>query len=271
MEFRFSRSLDFSYLAITWTKIAFPFELVSLLFPFPLKIREIEIPLYVQLFNRFNPKKPYLWRWDSSIVRGWAVSQAENSKSRTNQSQALRDRISVGLRHQSVIFSLIPDVLRAVEEEGGGRGLGCCWARQKNICSSKVLFFSFFSESRMVFPVPRSTMDYAKIESAISSEMSKLTLCFFVKTVLSDAIQRHCVFSYAVEHARDILISIFRDRVKFKLGSKSRWYFIFSIQLNQIYYEEENSDYFPKQSIFSDTKRLDGPLAINLLLFWSSA
>lgn len=120
MEFRFSQNLDFSYLPITWTKIAFPFELVSLSFPFPLKIREIDIPLYVQLFNRFNPKKPYLWRWDSSIVRGWAVSQAENSKSRTNQSQALSDRISVGLRHQSVIFSLIPDVLRAVEEEGGG-------------------------------------------------------------------------------------------------------------------------------------------------------
>ncbi|XP_078381896.1 uncharacterized protein LOC144664624 [Oculina patagonica] len=77
-------------------------------------------------------------------------------------------------------------------------------------------------ESRMVFPEPRSTTNYAMIENAIGSELSQFTVCFFVKMVLSNPTSRKCVFSYASEHTNDILICIFRDEVKFLVGDKSR-------------------------------------------------
>ena len=75
----------------------------------------------------------------------------------------------------------------------------------------------------MIFPEPQSTLNYAKVENAISSELSKFSLCFFVKTFLdlSDTSEHYCVFSYARESARDIVIHVYANRVKFKIGHGS--------------------------------------------------
>lgn len=65
-------------------------------------------------------------------------------------------------------------------------------------------------------------MNYAKVENAISSELSKFSVCFFVKTVIdqADTSQRYCPFSYATEDDHDIAIYIHTHKVKFKVGSK---------------------------------------------------
>ena len=73
----------------------------------------------------------------------------------------------------------------------------------------------------MIFPEPQSTMNYAKVENAISSELSKLSLCFFVKALLdlSDTNKRYCIFSYAGNQGRDIVAYVHANKVKFKIGS----------------------------------------------------
>ena len=81
----------------------------------------------------------------------------------------------------------------------------------------------------MVFPEPRSTMNFAVIESAIGSELSKFTLCLFVKMALTDShYTRKCVFSYAErasERANDIMFCILGEKVKFNVGIESRYFF----------------------------------------------
>ena len=72
----------------------------------------------------------------------------------------------------------------------------------------------------MVFPELQSTMNYAKVENAISSELSKLSLCFFVKVLLdpSKTNRRYSIFSYATQKNRDILISMTGHKVKLNIG-----------------------------------------------------
>ena len=72
----------------------------------------------------------------------------------------------------------------------------------------------------MVFPEPQSTMNYAKVENAISSELSQLSLCFLVKASLdlSNISERYCLFSYARTYGRPIVVYLYAERVKFKIG-----------------------------------------------------
>jgi len=75
----------------------------------------------------------------------------------------------------------------------------------------------------MVFPEPQSIMNYAKVENAISTELSKLSLCFLVKALLdlSKTDKRYCLFSYAETHGRAIVVYLHADKVKFKIGFKT--------------------------------------------------
>ena len=75
----------------------------------------------------------------------------------------------------------------------------------------------------MVFPELQSTMNYAKVENAILSALSKLSLCFFVKVLLhpSKTNRHYSIFSYATQYNRDILISIHVHKVKLKIGYRT--------------------------------------------------
>ena len=75
----------------------------------------------------------------------------------------------------------------------------------------------------MVFPELHSTMSYAKVENAISSDLSKLSLCFFVKVPLdpSKTNRRYSIFSYATQNNRDILISMNAHKVKLNIGFRT--------------------------------------------------
>jgi len=72
----------------------------------------------------------------------------------------------------------------------------------------------------MVFPGPQSTKNYAKVENAISSKLSMLSLCFLVKALLdlSNTSQRYCLFSYARTHGLPIVVYLYADRVRFRIG-----------------------------------------------------
>ena len=75
----------------------------------------------------------------------------------------------------------------------------------------------------MVFPKVPATTNYAIKESAIGTELSKFTLCFFAKVArVNISGQRYCVFSYAKEDPNDILMIISNDQAIIGVNSSIR-------------------------------------------------
>ena len=70
----------------------------------------------------------------------------------------------------------------------------------------------------MVFPELRSTENYAMKNPAITSDLSQLSLCFFVKLVQDQGDQ--IVVSYACEHGNDMIVEIYPTRADFFVGNK---------------------------------------------------
>ncbi|RMX52890.1 hypothetical protein pdam_00021625, partial [Pocillopora damicornis] len=70
----------------------------------------------------------------------------------------------------------------------------------------------------MVFPELRSTENYAMKNPAITSDLSQLSLCFFVKLVQDQGDQ--IVVSYACEHGNDMIVEIYPTRTDFFVGNK---------------------------------------------------
>ena len=90
-------------------------------------------------------------------------------------------------------------------------------------CSNKCLkclqFISSDIEYLMVFPEPRSTENYAMKNPAIASDLSQLSLCFFIKLVQDQGDQM--VVSYAtVNHPNDILREVYPTRTDFYVGNE---------------------------------------------------
>ena len=70
----------------------------------------------------------------------------------------------------------------------------------------------------MVFPELRSTENYAMKNPAITSDLSQLSLCFFIKLVQDQGDQ--IVFSYARENGNDMIVEIYPTRTDFFVGNK---------------------------------------------------
>ena len=71
----------------------------------------------------------------------------------------------------------------------------------------------------MVFPEPRSTENYAMKNPAIASDLSQLSLCFFIKLVQDQGDQM--VVSYAtVNHPNDTLREVYPTRTDFYVGNE---------------------------------------------------
>ena len=73
-------------------------------------------------------------------------------------------------------------------------------------------------EYLMVFPELRSTENYAMKNPAITSDLSQLSLCFFIKLVQDQRKQN--VVSYASEHNNDIISEIYPAVTRFYVGGK---------------------------------------------------
>ena len=74
-------------------------------------------------------------------------------------------------------------------------------------------------EYLMVFPEPRSTENYAMKNPAIASDLSQLSLCFFIKLVQDQGDQM--VVSYAsVNHHNEILLEVYPTRTDFYVGNE---------------------------------------------------
>ena len=73
-------------------------------------------------------------------------------------------------------------------------------------------------EYLMVFPELRSTENYAMKNPAITSDLSQLSLCFFIKLVQDKKKQN--VVSYASEHNNDIISEIYPSVTRFYVGGK---------------------------------------------------
>ena len=69
----------------------------------------------------------------------------------------------------------------------------------------------------MVFPELRSTENYAMTNRTITSDLSQLSLCFFIK--LQDQ-KKQNVVSYASEHNNDIISEIYPAVTRFYVGGK---------------------------------------------------
>ena len=65
----------------------------------------------------------------------------------------------------------------------------------------------------MVFPELRSTENYAMKNPAITSDLSQLSLCFFIKLVQDQGDQ--IVVSYARENGNDMIVEIYPTRTDF--------------------------------------------------------
>ena len=70
----------------------------------------------------------------------------------------------------------------------------------------------------MVFPELRSTENYAMKNPAITSDLSQLSLCFFIKLVQDQGLQN--VVSYASEHDNDMIFEIHPTLGVFTVGNK---------------------------------------------------
>ena len=70
----------------------------------------------------------------------------------------------------------------------------------------------------MVFPELRSTENYAMKNPAIASDLSQLSLCFFIKLVQDQGDQ--IVVSYARVHSNDMIVEIYPTRTEFYVGFK---------------------------------------------------
>ena len=70
----------------------------------------------------------------------------------------------------------------------------------------------------MVFPELRSTENYAMKNRAITSDLSQLSLCFFIKLVQDQGKQN--VVSYASEDSNDMVVGILPTRTQFCVGNK---------------------------------------------------
>ena len=74
-------------------------------------------------------------------------------------------------------------------------------------------------EYLMVFPELRSTENYAMKNPAITSDLSQLSLCFFIKLVRDQGLQN--VVSYASEHDNDMILVIHPTLGVFTVGNKN--------------------------------------------------
>ena len=79
-------------------------------------------------------------------------------------------------------------------------------------------FISSVVEYLMVFPELRSTENYAMKNPAITSDLSQLSLCFFIKLVQDQGDQ--IVVSYASEDSNDLTIEIYPTRTDFYVDFK---------------------------------------------------
>ena len=70
----------------------------------------------------------------------------------------------------------------------------------------------------MVFPELRSTENYAMKNPAITSDLSQLSLCFFIKLVQDQG--KQMVVSYASEDSNDMVVEILPTRTQFCVGNK---------------------------------------------------
>ena len=70
----------------------------------------------------------------------------------------------------------------------------------------------------MVFPELRSTENYAMKNPAITSDLSQLSLCFFIKLVQDQGKQN--VVSYASEDSNDMVVIILPTQTQFCVGNK---------------------------------------------------
>ena len=70
----------------------------------------------------------------------------------------------------------------------------------------------------MVFPELRSTENYAMKNPAIASDLSQLSLCFFIKLVQDQG--KQIVVSYAREVSNDMIVVILPTRTQFCVGNK---------------------------------------------------
>ncbi|XP_066020647.1 sushi, von Willebrand factor type A, EGF and pentraxin domain-containing protein 1-like [Pocillopora verrucosa] len=73
-------------------------------------------------------------------------------------------------------------------------------------------------EYLMVFPELRSTENYAMKNPAITSDLSQLSLCFFIKLVQDQGLQN--VVSYARERGNDMILEIHPTLGVFTVGNK---------------------------------------------------
>ena len=90
-------------------------------------------------------------------------------------------------------------------------------------CSNKCLkclqFISSDIEYLMVFPEPRSTENYAMKNPAIASDLSQLSLCFFIKLVQDQGDQ--IFVSYATKQKdNDMIIEIYPTQTDFYVGDE---------------------------------------------------
>ena len=70
----------------------------------------------------------------------------------------------------------------------------------------------------MVFPELRSTENYAMKNPAITSDLSQLSLCFFIKLVQDQGKQN--VVSYARKVNNDMVVIILPTQTQFCVGNK---------------------------------------------------
>ena len=79
-------------------------------------------------------------------------------------------------------------------------------------------FVSSVIEYLMVFPEARSTENYAMKNPAIASDLSQLSLCFFVKLIQDQGAQ--IVVSYAKKRSNEMLVEIYPTRTDVYVGNK---------------------------------------------------
>ena len=79
-------------------------------------------------------------------------------------------------------------------------------------------FVSSVIECFMVFPEARSTENYAMKNPAIASDLSQLSLCFFMKLVQDQGAQ--IVVSYAKKRSNEMLVEIYPTRTDVYVGNK---------------------------------------------------
>ena len=79
-------------------------------------------------------------------------------------------------------------------------------------------FISSVIEYLMVFPEARSTENYAMKNSAIASDLSQWSLCFFIKLVQDQRAQT--VVSYAKKRNNEMLVEIYPTRTDVYVSNK---------------------------------------------------